>query len=141
MMKLKMKVLVLVGCLGLFTGAFAAGNQHEHPQAHSEASQAGVKAIWPGSCEIEIINQSYDDVRVYGVFDDLTTLSPFYIYSREAPHYVSLYYYGYCHAGMNVYIDTLSGYRVYAGYTLVDSTVRIVPFLTNQVKAQVTAKK
>ncbi|KTD16565.1 hypothetical protein [Legionella jordanis] len=140
---MKLKSLLFVCCFGLLTSAFA-DNHHFHPQANkAEANAAAAKptdkAKLPGYCEIEIINSSFDDVRVYGVFDDGTTLNPFSIYSYEAPHYIDLFYYGYCHAGMNLWIDTYSGYRVYAGYTYTNSTVRIVPYL-KQTKVEITSK-
>ncbi|CEK11347.1 hypothetical protein [Legionella hackeliae] len=142
---MKLKSLLFVCCLGLLTSAFAE-NRHFHPQANNptakaaDAKSAAKSAKLPGYCEIEIINSSYDNVRVYGIFDDGTTLTPFNIYRYEGPHYVDLFYYGYCHAGMNLYIDTFSGYRIYSGYTYVNHTVQIVPYLTNKAKVEITAK-
>ena len=137
---MKLRAFVFACCFSLISSVFAA-NQHLHPQAgNAEKAPANKGLTYPGYCEIEIINQSYDDVRVSGLFDDGIGLQPFSIYSYESPHYISLYYYGYCHAGMNIYIDTYSGYRVYAGYTPTNSTIRIVPYLAKQVKAEVTAK-
>jgi hypothetical protein len=141
---MKLKSLLFVCCLSLLTSAFAE-NRHLHPQAsNSSAKTAAAKPIdkranSPGYCEIEIINSSYDHVRVYGVFDDGATLTPFNVYSFGSPHYIDLYYYGYCHAGMNVWIDTFSGYRVYDRYTFSNSTVRIVPYLRS-LKVEVNAK-
>ena len=94
----------------------------------------------PGYCEVEIINSSYDNVTVYGRFDDGSSLIPFNIYSFERPYYISLYYYNYCHRDMFLDIVTFSGYHVYSGYTNTESTIRIVPYLANQVKAEVHAK-
>ena len=137
---MKFKMFVFACCFSLFSSVFAA-NQHLHPKADSvEKSPAKTELKYPGYCEIEIINQSYDDVRVSGVFDDGLYMQPFSIYSYESPHYISMYYYGYCHAGMNIYIDTYSGYRIYAGYTSTNSTIRIVPYLAKQAKAEVTTK-
>ncbi|KTD18846.1 Uncharacterised protein [Legionella lansingensis] len=142
---MKLKSLLFVCCLGLLTSAFA-DNRHLHPQANSPtANTAGAKSVakgakLPGYCEIEIINSSYDHVRVYGVFDDGKSLTPFNVYSYEGPHYIDLFYYGYCHAGMNLWIDTFSGYRIYGGYTYVNSTVRVVPYLNKQLKVEINAK-
>ena len=137
---MKIKSLVLGCILSLGSSAFAA-NQHIHPETSNAGNQPVVEAVQKaGSCEIELINQSYANVTVYGVFDDGVSLEPFDIYSFESPHYISLYYYGYCHAGMDLYIDTFDGYHVYSGYTRRKTTVRIVPYLTNQVKAEVQAK-
>lgn len=141
---MKIKSLLFVCCLGLLNTSFA-DNRHLHPQANTPANTSNTQtnqkqARMPGYCEIEIINNSYSDLRINGVFDDGTSLTPFNIYRYEGPHYVDLFYYGYCHAGMNLYIDTFSGYHVYAGYTYTNSTVRVVPYLTNQVKVEIKAK-
>lgn len=139
---MKLKSLLFVCCLGLLSSAFAQ-NRHVHPQAKPAdvKAVAGAKnAMLPGYCEIEIINDSYDNLSVFGQFDDGSYLNSFNIYRFDAPHYVSLYYYGYCHAWMNLYIKTFSGYSVYAGYTPVNSTIRVVPYLKNQIKAEVSTK-
>ena len=135
---MRLKNLVFICLLGLFSPLFAA-NKHLHAGTN-EASQPSTpnalaaqqspsqtKFGWPGYCEIEIINNSYDDVRVYGVFDDGIALEPFNVYSYESPHYISLYYYGYCHNGMDLYVDTFYGAHIYAGYVSRYSTIRIVP--------------
>jgi hypothetical protein len=138
---MKLKPLVLMGCLGLFSNVFAA-NQHLHPQiTQDETKQVSEKRLrWPGYCEIEIINLSYTDVHVTGVFDDGTYMQPFNVYAYEAPHYISLYYYGYCHSGMDLDIDSFSGYHLYGGYTRVQNSIRIVPYLKSQAKVQVQPK-
>lgn len=139
---MKLRSLLFGICVSL-CGLSFAGNQHLHPQATSndtQASKSEKKVGWPGYCEIEVINNSYDNVRVYGVFDDGISLQPFNVYSFESPHYISLYYYGYCHAGMNLYVDTWSGYHVYGGYTPTGTTIRIVPYLANQLKAEISQK-
>lgn len=135
------KALLFMLSCSLMSTAFADANHHTYPQSTPTENTATDKQIqWPGYCEIEIINQSYDDVRVYGVFDDGTPLVPFNVYAYEAPHYISLYYYGYCHAAMELDIDSLStGYHLFSGYTRRNSTIRIVPYM-NQVKAEVHAK-
>lgn len=138
---MKLKSLLMVACLSVFSPLYAA-NQHLHPQADPQTDVVPKKNIsWPGFCEIEVINSSYTDVRVYGVFDDGAVLSPFMIYSFESPHYISLYYYGYCHRAMDLYIDSWSGYPIYASYTLAGSTVRVVPYFAKQVKAEVEMRK
>jgi hypothetical protein len=141
---MKIKSLLFVCCLGLLSSSFA-DNRHVHPQKNNPNPKTNVQTapkgnLAPGFCEIEIINNSFDDVRVSGVFDDGAPIDPFNIYSFEAPHYVDLFYSGYCHAGMTLYVDTFSGYRVYAGYTPTQSTVTIVPFLAKQPKIEVHAK-
>lgn len=126
---MKLKSLVFSVLLG-FCSASTAANEHVHASAALDTKRAG-------NCEIEIINRSYTDVQVYGVFDDGSRLNPFDVYSFEAPHYISLYYYGYCHAGMDIYIDTFDGDSIYAGYTRRKQTIRIVPYLTNQIKVEI----
>lgn len=137
---MKLRAIILGFCVG-FCSSVLAVNQHIHPQVGNGDNKSTEKNVgYPGYCEIEIINRSFDDVTVYGIFDDGVTMEPFNIYSFESPHYISLYYYNYCHAGMNLYIDTFSGYHVYSGYTYAKSTVRIVPYWANQLKAEIVNK-
>lgn len=137
---MKLKTLIFGLCVGLCSSVFAV-SQTPLAQANKADDRVPSKNVsYPGYCEIEIINNSFDDIRVYGVYDDGATMIPFNMYSFEAPHYIPLYYYGYCHAGMNLYIDTFSGYHVYAGYTERRTTIRVVPYLANQLKAEVSTK-
>ena len=137
---MKLRSIILGICVGLCSSVFAA-NQHLHPQASDSDNKSTEKNVgYPGYCEIEVINNSFDNVTVYGIFDDGVSMDPFNVYSFESSHYISLYYYGYCHAGMNLYIDTFSGYHVYSGYTYTRSTVRVVPYLVNQLKAVIVKK-
>ncbi len=148
---MKFKGFVVACLFTLFSPVFAA-NQHVHSDANndtqmaqsakdSKLTNAAKKMGWPGYCEIEIINHSYSDVRVNGVFDDGIALTPFSVYSYESPHYISLFYYGYCHDGMDLYIDTFYGTPVYAGYVPRYSTVRIVPSMFgSKIQASVQAK-
>lgn len=136
---MKLKSWVALLCLSVLSSAFA-GEVRLHPKAAQEGNQSTQKGmVWPGACEIEIANQSRQDVVVFGAYDDGMTLQPFRMYGFDTVR-VSLFYYGYCHAGMNLYIDTVSGYNVYAGYTPVDSTIYVVPYLAKQLKAEVRAK-
>jgi hypothetical protein len=141
----KWKSLLFVCGLGLMSTLFA-GNRHIHPEDGTKQAQGvAAKAMMPGFCEIELINSSFDNVSVYGRFDDGSSMIPFNIYSFEGPHYVSLFYYNYCHRDMYLDIITFSGYHIYSGYTSVDSTVRLVPYGTpltgkSGVKAEVRAK-
>ena len=82
----------------------------------------------PGYCQIEIINGSYHGVRVYGEFDDGSPLHPFTIYAYDAPHYIDLFYYGYCHYGMQLTVESFQPphHLLYAAWTRTDSIVRIV---------------
>ena len=138
---MKIKSLLFVCGLSLMSSVFA-GNRHVHPDVNANKTENPVlnKSLMPNFCEIEIINSSWDNVTVYGQFDDGSALIPFNIYSYESPYYISTYYYGYCHSDMYLDIVTFSGYHVYTGYTRTESMIRIVPYLTNQVKAEVHAK-
>lgn len=140
---MKIKSVLFACCLGLM-GTAVAGNRHTHPKADvNNASVSAEKntknAMSPRYCEIELVNNSYDNVTVYGQFDDGSTLSPFNLYTGEYDS-ISLDYYGYCHRDMYLDIVTFSGYHIYSGYTRSGSTVRIVPYLTNQVKAEISIK-
>lgn len=144
---------IAMGCMLALISNVYSDNHHVHPQekATPETAAPSLQAQYAGYCEIEIINQSNDDVRVNGTFDDGSPLQPFTIYSYEAPHYISLFFYGYCHYGMDLYIDSYAGYHLYSGYIRRESTVRIVPYLrqnattdadaTSNVKAKVEVSK
>lgn len=83
-----------------------------------------------GHCEIAIVNTMHDDVIVHGTFDDGHPLAVFRIHSGDAPHYVSLYYSGYCHSGMHLTVEDIhpSHHRIiYNAWTRTGSTVRTVP--------------
>ena len=139
---MKIKSLLFVCCLSLM-GSLHAENRHLHPKAdvNNANSTAAKNARMPGYCEIEVINSSFENVTVYGTFDDGSVMAPFNIYSYEAPHYISLYYYGYCHRDMYLDIIGYRGNHIYSGYTPTESTVRIVPYLANQAKAQIQKNK
>jgi hypothetical protein len=124
---MKLKSLLFLVCFSLFTNVFAA-NLHLNPNANPEDKISIAKGVmYPGYCQIEIINDSYDDVRVFGTYHDGSSIG-FDIYRFEAPHYISLYYNFRCHSKM--YITIQSAYStIYSGFTSVNSTIRIVPYL------------
>lgn len=135
---MKLKSFLFVVCFSLFTNVFAA-NMHLHPKADTADKKSVAKNLtYPGYCQIEIINDSFTDVNVFGTFDDGSTVN-FNIYRYESPHYISLYYYYYCHDGMYLTIQS-PYYTVYSGWTNVNSTIRVVPYLKNQVKAQISKR-
>lgn len=137
---MKLQSLLFVCCLSLMSSLFA-DSRHVHPKADTNQAKVDTKnAMLPGFCQIEIINSSFDNVTVYGTFDDGTPLIPFNVYSFESPHYISLYYYNYCHRNMYLDIVTFSGYHIYSSYTRTESTIRIVPYLANQIKAELHTK-
>lgn len=132
------KLLILGLFLSISTSLFA-DNRHVHPHAtKKDLTPTEQNADWFRYCDIKIHNKSYEDVHVQGVFDDGSSMEPFNVYSFESPHYISLYYYGYCHSGMDLYIDTWSGYRIYAAYTPSGRTIHIVPRYSNQLKSEVS---
>lgn len=135
---MKLKSMVLVLCFGLFTNAFAA-NVHSNPKATSEDQKSIASKVYPGNCEIEIVNRSYTDVRITGTFDDYTDMYPFWVYSYESPHYISLFYNWYCHSGMWLTVTAPNGV-IYSGWTATQSTINIVPFLDKQAKAEMSSR-
>ena len=140
---MKFITVVLACILGASTPIFAA-NQHLHPKSNDASFATSPTSVaFPGYCEIEIVNRSFDDVRVYGVFDDGLSMDPFNVYSFESPHYISLFYYGYCHDGMDLYMDSFSGYTIFSGYVPRFTTIRIVPSRpgSHQLKAEFQVKK
>lgn len=141
---MKFKSLLFVGCLGLFSAAFADDNRHVHPQANNnkEAKAATKSPRMPGYCEIEIVNYSYDDVIVSGLFDDNTAMKPFTVYSYGPPEYVDLYYHDYCHPGMRLFINSYRGYNVFSSYVGVGNTVTVYPSvnLANKLSVKIQAK-
>lgn len=135
---MKLKSLLFIVCFSLFTHVFAA-NMHMHPKTDTNDKKSVEKGItYPGYCQIEIINDSFTDLRVFGTFDDGSTID-FNIYRYESPHYISLYYYSYCHNGMYITIQN-PFYTLYSGWTNVDSTIRIVPYLNKQTKAELSTR-
>lgn len=138
---MRFRILVLLTCL--CGASFAAENKHVYPEKTTDTSSSKtVKDLkYPGYCEIEIINNSDTNVRVSGYFDDGERLKSFKVYAHEYPHYISLYYYGYCHYGMDLYIRTLSGYTIYSGYTVRNQTIYITPYLmASEPKFEIKAK-
>lgn len=109
-----MRTLLLI--LSLLVGSSWA-NTNGFPHSEIKSLKSSKELTTPGYCQIEIVNHSNYVIRVFGVFDDGEELRTFRMYPHEYPHYISLFYYGYCHYGMNLDIETLSGYRIYSGYT------------------------
>lgn len=131
---MKIKSLILTCCLSL-AGTAIADTRHTHSaaqQAPAAAKQSAQNAYTPGYCEIELYNDSYDNVTVYGQFDDNSVMPPFSMYTWDAPHIISLYYYGYCHASMYLDIVTFSGYHIYSAYTQPGAMIHIRPYLKKQ---------
>lgn len=135
-----MKKIILCLFFVLSYQASYANTMHQHPQFNSSKTVKTQKSIkYPGRCEIEILNNSYEAVNVYGEFDDGAWLS-FNIYPYSAPHRISLFYYGYCHADMYVHIETLDGYLVFTGFPSVGSTIEVTSFYSKNLKANLSQK-
>ena len=119
----------------LVSATYAASNPYLHTDDSSmNASKMSqnvitsetAKTMGSTDCMITIKNNGIYDVRVYGRFDDGTYLTTFTIpWLKDDIAYVSLYYYGYCHGGMDFYIDTVNGKYKYNGYTPVGKTITI----------------
>ena len=134
---MKLKSLLFALCFSLVGHAFAA-NIHLNEKANAADKKSIAKeTMYPGYCQIELINDSLTDVYVNGTFDDGSALG-FSIYRFEAPHYISLFYYGYCHSGMDITVQSPYGI-VYSGWTYVNSTIRIVPYLKG-AKAEIAKR-
>lgn len=89
-------------------------------------TSTAAKSMAATDCLITIRNDGITDIMVYGRFDDETYLSTFTIpWFGSYVAYVDLYYYGYCHGGMDFYIDTINGTYKYSGYTPVGKTIII----------------
>jgi len=119
-------------------------NRHFYPNSlQNAAPEATVKDQKLGvfGCYIEILNDSYSSVIVTGRYDDGVPLIPFNIYSFEYSHYIDMFYSGYCHNGMYLNIETFDGYPVFSGYVYTGSTIHIVTWYANKIKADVSLKK
>lgn len=89
-------------------------------------TSSAAKAMSSTDCLITVRNDGITDMVVYGRFDDDTYLTTYTLpWLGDYISYVSLYYYGYCHGGMDFYIETSSGTYKYNGYTPVGKTVRV----------------
>lgn len=117
-----------------------AADVHYHPKSSAklvkemkqsaDASVQPVKPGWPGPCEIEIVNQRYQDVIVSGSFEDGAPLTPFVFYSYSAPHYISLVYRDpnglvTCHGSMYLNVVDYYNMPLISGYAYRDSTIFI----------------
>ena len=140
---MRLKSLFLGLCIGVFSTVHAA-NTHLHPQANDAdkkvSATQGSKTV--NFCGIEISNTSNYTVHVSGVFDDNTRLDDFNVYPYEVPHFIDLYYYGYCHASMYIRIQSnvYPYYILYDGQAPVGTTLRVVDSLANALKVETVRK-
>jgi hypothetical protein len=81
---------------------------------------------YPEYCQIEVVNDSHESVTAHVTLDDGTPVV-FQMQRYDRPHYVDLFYNGYCHS--HAYVTISDGKHVlYSGHTNVHSTIRIVPY-------------
>ncbi|MBA4696846.1 MAG: hypothetical protein H2069_05640 [Legionella sp.] len=132
---------VCLAVFGLSNAAFA--HQHTHKSATSPAvpteaaSKASVtKTTNFGRCEITILNYTYESFDVYGRFDDGSALESFRIYPKDEPHYINLYYYGYCHAGMDLSIYDTQGRLLHGRYTYAGEVLKVKYSNNNQLQIE-----
>ncbi len=128
----------------LFNPAFAeALNHHGYSQIPTQSSNLAPNAtdVKPkifGNCFIEIVNDSFSNVTIYGRFpDEGVPLIPFDVYSYEYSHWIDMFYNGYCHSGMYLSIVTFTGYNIFSGYIFTGSTIHIIPSLKNHFKVEI----
>jgi len=143
-MNFKSLLLACSFCLSMSASAenaqSHAGTYHLYPGSEQTETKASGKDTvkMPGYCEIEIVNNSGRAIRVYGVYEDGVSLPAFPMFSYEYPQYISLFYNGYCHNGMDVYIDSYYfGYHLYAAYTYTGTSLYVNPFQKGEAKVEV----
>lgn len=132
--------IIGLSCLLSMPGFAASTNTHTYPgEKHAKAAESALKSdknISFGGCEVEIINDSFSNVTVYGRYDDGIPLVPFNVYSYEFSHYIDLYYNGYCHSGIYLSIVTFSGSTIFSAWVYTGSTLHVVPMLS-QLKVNI----
>ena len=128
---MRQKILIVLGLMSFMLNVNAIG-AHVEQKSPAQPKNNNVKANvgYAGYCEIEVVNRSYEDIVVRGMFDDGALYGPIVvqasgIFYYSSPLYISLAYYGYCDYGMRLDIATTRGYPVYGAYTAGGSTVRI----------------
>lgn len=130
----KFLVSLLFACS--VTGVQANTPMHLHPSVGTAPQTlTGEKTLLPGFCDVELINQSFTLVDVYGTFDDGAPMRPFTLYpGSENRQYISLYYASpgqpaYCHSGIYLSIfRTEDNYPLYNAYTSVHSTIYVTSY-------------
>ncbi|MCX7114863.1 MAG: hypothetical protein NTW08_02980 [Gammaproteobacteria bacterium] len=133
----------MVLACALFNQAFAGEmNYHGYSPTPSQSSSlteapTDVKPKIFGNCYVEIVNDSFSHVTVYGRYDDGVPLVPFDVYSYEYSHWIDMFYNGYCHSGMYLSVVTFSGYTIFSGYVFTGSTIHIVPSMGNKFKVEI----
>ena len=85
----------------------------------------GPASAYPGSCQIELINDSHKSVTVHVTFDDGGSQA-FQMGAQDHPHYIDLHYGGFCHSHAHVHVTDAHGV-VYDGWPNAHATLRIIP--------------
>lgn len=126
------KLALFFICILGFTTAFA----HTHARSNVTQQNATAAGKQGGffSCEIKVVNNSLENVKIYGVYEDGSLLEPFDIYYNDTiPHIIYLdNFFGFCDKGMKLSILSYSGNLLYSGYVKANSTVWILPYLGKQ---------
>lgn len=137
---MKLKSLMVSLCLSACSMAFA-GEQPLNAQGNGAGPLAASKNLSaPGYCEVELINQSYDNVTVYGTYEDGVSMKPFNMYRYDTYH-IPLYYYYSCHSSIYLDIVTFNGAHIYSSWTRTGQIVRIVPsYFSGQLKVELEKK-
>jgi hypothetical protein len=116
-------------------------SHHRYPgtKESTQSLSPSVKEGKPGfySCDVEVVNDSFSNITVYGRYDDGVPLIPFNVYSYEYSHYVDLFYNGYCHSGVYLSVVTFSGYAIFSGYVFAGSTLHVVPSIAGKMKVEI----
>lgn len=136
---MRLKSLLFLICCLVFSQTFAE-NLHLHPsinEAPKKSIEQTLQKDYVGNCRIKIVNNSRSTVRVRGVYADGSVIG-FNIYRDDAPHFISLAYHGYCHNGMSITIRSPYSEILYSDWTDVGSVIRILPYLNNELKAELS---
>ncbi|MBA2710766.1 MAG: hypothetical protein H0U57_09270 [Tatlockia sp.] len=141
---MKMKPLVLVLGLGMLSSVYAdskaALDYANRPNGKPAVKSATAKPMWPGFCEIEVVNRSSTSLSAWGRGSTGGVLRPTYIpYNSNLKIDLWDYNYGECPRGMDLNIETSYGDLVYSQFTYAETTVRISSEW-GMLKAQVQKK-
>ncbi|MBA2657930.1 MAG: hypothetical protein H0U70_13250 [Tatlockia sp.] len=141
---MKLKSLVFIASLSLFSSAFAARTIIlDAPQSNSR-STANKAAMF--DCQIRVINYSSPsrmyDLRMWGEVTNGAYLNPVYIYDRRIVHVIDLWDedYGYCPSGMYLNIETTRGYPIYSNQFFPTGTLIKITSDYNIVKGEIQSK-
>jgi hypothetical protein len=126
---MKLKSLMVSLCLSACSVAFA-GQQSFTQVNGSDPLPASKHLSVPGYCEVEVINQSYDNITVYGTYENGVSIEPFSMYQYDTYH-IPLYYNYTCSDKIYVDIVTFKGVHIYSAWTRVGQILRIVPSYFN----------